>query len=424
MLWLPQSVPSPQLDQIIASASLKGGHIGVCVTDGQGTVLYERLSDQRFIPASNQKLFSVLYALDTLGPYTTLKTRIWKSAGRLDVLGVSDPTLELAHFWKARKDLGVSGHCAVHVHVPFQTTLGPGWQWDDLPWYYAAPTSALSVQHTAFEVWAEKGKLEPLPRELKVKVVRLSKSKGLKVRFDPAKNVLTITGKLPVKRERLGSFAQTAPVSVVARALGGEVVLDDGAVPSRAPDAVIVGKPIALAAKQCLEESDNMAAEQLLTATAFLNDKAEGSPYPGATNRMRDFFTRQVGIGTDEFVPADGCGLSRHNYVTPRSICRALDWALTRPYAEHWLEALAAGGEGTLKSRLKDSSFIGKTGTMNAVVSLSGYVKTRTGETLTVSLLFNNVQAPNSEIRSVQDRFVKVLEQGTVRNGRINSQLQ
>ena len=422
MLWPFQTVPTAQLDQILASTSLKGGHIGVCVTDGHGNVLYDRLANDRFIPASNEKIFSVLFALETLGPATTLKTKIWKSSGRLDVQGSCDPTLEFSQFRETRKRLGVSGPTRVHVHVPFATTLGPGWEWDDLPWYYAAPTSALSVQHTAFEVWAEKGKLEPLPTELKVKVVRSARSKKLTVKFDPARNILTVLGKLPSQRQRLGTFAQPAPVSVVARALGGEAVLESSSPPSREPDAVIEGKPIGEAAKECLEESDNMAAEQLLAAAVFKDLQAEGSPYPLAPDKMRDFFATVLGLGADDYAPVDGCGLSRHNYVTPASICKALDWAASRPYSDVWFQALAGGGEGTLKNRLKDSSFLGKTGTMSAVVCLSGYAKAPDGALLSVSLLFNNVRASNAEIRSVQDRFVKALEQGQGSNGKVNPQ--
>jgi D-alanyl-D-alanine carboxypeptidase/D-alanyl-D-alanine-endopeptidase (penicillin-binding protein 4) len=59
---------------------------------------------------------------------------------------------------------------------------------------------------------------------------------------------------------------------------------------------------------------------------------------------------------------------------------------------------------------MKSSSFLGKTGTLSAVTCLSGYVKTRSGQTLVVSMLFNNTVAPASEVRAVQDRVVTILE--------------
>lgn len=417
MFWPFVGVPTAKLDEVLSSPCLKGGHVGVCVTDGHGKVLYEKLSGERFVPASNQKLFSVLFALDSLGPDTRLKTKVWIDNGTIHIQGSSDPSLEINQFRELRKSLNLPTVKAVRAHLPFQTSLGPGWEWDDLPWYYAAPTSGLSVEHSAFDVFAANGKLEPLPKELRLKVARRPSKKKLQVKFEPATNTLTIVGKLPTNREKLGSFAQAAPVSVVARALGGEVIVDPNPVPSWPPDRVVEGLPMSLAAKECLEESDNMAAEQLMAATAIQNSPIEGSPYPFAAERMREFYVKALGISEDDFVPADGSGLSRHNWVTPRTVCSMLEWGLARPYSTVWLEALAAGGEGTLKNRLKDSTFIGKTGTMSAVVCLSGYVKTRDGSMLTLSILINNVQARSADVRSVQDRFVRILEEGTDPNG-------
>ena len=217
------------------------------------------------------------------------------------------------------------------------------------------------------------------------------------------------------KRETLGTFAQSDPEAVAALALGGSPTFDSTPIPAREPDVVLEGKPIDIECKHTLESSDNMAAERLMCSAAIEAPVAL-SPYPFATDKMREFFVKSVGIDADEFKPADGSGLSRHNLVAPYALCVALNWAAKRPYGDVWMEALAAAGEGTLKNRLKDSTFIGKTGTMNAVVCLSGYVSLSNGQKLSVSLLFNNVLASSSEVRGVQDLFIRKLEQGALSN--------
>jgi D-alanyl-D-alanine carboxypeptidase/D-alanyl-D-alanine-endopeptidase (penicillin-binding protein 4) len=381
------------------------------VVDGSGKILYARNAETRFVPASNQKLVSVLFAFDTLGAEYRCQTRIWKGRGRVDVESSGDPSLTLDDLRSARKKLKLFDGWPVHVHGPYKSGLGPGWEWDDLPWYYAAQTSPLTVDRAEFDVWASRGRLEPLDPEFRVKIVRRHNGKA-KTEFDPNSNTLTVTGPLPKSRERLGRFAQPAPMQVAAHALGGDATTDTGPVPVRPPDFIVEGKPLAQSAKFCLEESDNMIAERLLTLAALKVGPIADTPYPTAPQTARSYLTLATGTLEEWFRPVDGSGLSRHNQIAPRALCQLLNWALTRPYAQAWLESLPAPGEGTMKNRLKDSTFIGKTGTMDAVVSLSGYVTTSAGARLTFSCLVNNNLAPASEVRTVQDRFVRALENG------------
>ena len=411
LLWLAAPSSPSDLDAILADPALKGAQVGVCVTDTSGKPLYERNAELRFVPASNQKIVSVLFALDTLGPDFRCRTRIWKGNGRLDVEASGDPSLTLDDLRAVRKKLKLFDGWPVHVHGPYKSGLGPGWEWDDLSWYYAAPTSPLTVDRAEFDVWAAQGRLEPLPAELRVKVVRRHQGKT-KAEFDPSTNTLTVTGPLPKSRERLGQFAQPDPLQTAAHALGGDAATDAGPVPDREPDAVLDGKTLAETAKFCLEESDNMTAERLMTLAALKVGPIPGTPYPTAPETARKYMAKATGALADWFRPVDGSGLSRHNQIAPKALCQMLNWALGRTFSQVWLGALAAPGEGTMKNRLKDSTFIGKTGTMDAVVCLSGYVKTQDGARLTFSCLVNNNLAPASEVRVVQDRFVRALEKG------------
>ena len=68
----------------------------------------------------------------------------------------------------------------------------------------------------------------------------------------------------------------------------------------------------------------------------------------------------------------------------------------TSRYANAWRDALTIGGvDGTLKSRFKGTlaaeNVRGKTGTIDQVSALSGYVTTDSGEKLVFSILVNGV---------------------------------
>jgi hypothetical protein len=62
-----------------------------------------------------------------------------------------------------------------------------------------------------------------------------------------------------------------------------------------------------------------------------------------------------------------------------------------------------------LGERLKGVPFVGKTGTLDMVVALSGYVHTKKDRTLTVSLILNHFICTEKEARAVADDFIKKL---------------
>jgi D-alanyl-D-alanine carboxypeptidase len=72
-----------------------------------------------------------------------------------------------------------------------------------------------------------------------------------------------------------------------------------------------------------------------------------------------------------------------------------------------------AGKDGTLRSRLKKTRAEGnaeaKTGSIANVRTLSGYVRTRDGETLVFSMLANSFAIPASTVTWIADLAVETL---------------
>ena len=71
-----------------------------------------------------------------------------------------------------------------------------------------------------------------------------------------------------------------------------------------------------------------------------------------------------------------------------------------------------SGIDGTLKKRLRDikrGAVRAKTGTLDGVICLSGYLYAKNGERLVFSMLTNDVQAKGWQVRRIQDRILRVL---------------
>ena len=99
----------------------------------------------------------------------------------------------------------------------------------------------------------------------------------------------------------------------------------------------------------------------------------------------------------DGVIQWDGSGLSRHNLITPASAVALYIYMSKSRYANVWRDALTIGAvDGTLKNRFKGTiaanNVRGKTGTIDQVSSLSGYVTTLAGERMVFSIIVNGVE--------------------------------
>jgi D-alanyl-D-alanine carboxypeptidase/D-alanyl-D-alanine-endopeptidase (penicillin-binding protein 4) len=81
--------------------------------------------------------------------------------------------------------------------------------------------------------------------------------------------------------------------------------------------------------------------------------------------------------------------------------------------AEYEASFAIAGVDGTLGDRMKKTpaqgTLRGKTGTLNEVVSLSGYAYTKSGRKLAFSVLFNEASGGAWSYRKVQDELGAIL---------------
>src|SRR4030095_7996315 len=118
-------------------------------------------------------------------------------------------------------------------------------------------------------------------------------------------------------------------------------------------------------------------------------------------------FLKNVGIRPESLDLNDGSGLSRNDMVTADSTVQLLTYMSRHRYADVFRDALpVAGVDGTLRNRFKgtaaENNLRAKTGSLSSASSLSGYVKTTTGENIVFSIIVNNYPE-DAEPRAVSD---------------------
>lgn len=160
--------------------------------------------------------------------------------------------------------------------------------------------------------------------------------------------------------------------------------------------------------------SDNYLAETLGRLVAVKRG-ATGS-YQDAREQV-SAAVKDLGVDTTGLKMQDTSGLAATNQVTPQTLAGLLQHAETSPRAD--LRELAgllpvSGVTGTLATRLGGKNTKGliraKTGTLAAVVSLSGYVTTKEGRLLSFSVMASDVKGAIAEARGVADRIATALQ--------------
>lgn len=393
----------PLADPLDALA-LNGAVVAAYATTLDGTPLYARNEALRVMPASNQKLLSAAFALNTLGPEARQATRIWKEVDCNVVEAEGDPLLRREDLLK----LNVDRRKPVFVVQAYAPGIPSGWEQDDLFNRYAASIYALSVDTASFELWGENGKPQLRPEPYGVKIEH-RKAEKLEWIYDPFARKLTVRGPIPQKATRLDTLA-TPRADFAAASLLGRKPEVARKIPSRAPDIVLPGHTVAEAVAACLPPSDNNIAEHLLLNAAAKFGPLGEDPYDVATPRLRAFAERIVGLPFEDVLPRDGSGLGRGNLVTARAMVGLLRWADRQPTRELWRASLAkGGGPGTLRNRLVDVGFWGKTGSLSRVAALSGYLKRRDGSEAVVSVIVNHYAGSDTAVRAAMDAWVRSL---------------
>jgi len=103
-----------------------------------------------------------------------------------------------------------------------------------------------------------------------------------------------------------------------------------------------------------------------------------------------------------ELVLDNGSGLSREERISAASLARLLTDAMLGPDAQHWVDTLPMVGiEGTVRNRLRNSVLEGrawlKTGTLDNVRALAGYVRSAEGRWVVFVVMVNHPEATRAK---------------------------
>ena len=444
-----------RIDALLADKTLQTGFQGILIQSLKNhTTLYERNADKVFLPASNNKLLTSGAALSLMGPAFVYTTKVVAGSppdrhgvlhADLSLVGSGDPilsTADLTELARALKTAGVKrieGAVTANDSLFDQQRLGDGWTWDDEPFYYSAQVSALNLNENLVSIRVFPGEKEgdPVrvvvtPTEKYMTIQNLAKTAAAKTKATISvdrlrgQNTLVISGalasdttdeaapKVPVTVENPTQFALT----VFREALTQEGIhFGKKSLPVPSTTVTLAehrSVPLSQILKLLNKPSDNLIAECLLkTVGAFKKGRGTAGSSGTGAQSAREFFT-SIGMDVAHLNQADGSGLSRFNFVSPRAFVQLLTYLHDQPTFPALYDSLPiAGVDGSLRNRLKntlaENNCHAKTGYISRASSLSGYITTKDGDMLVFSILMNNHLATNALPVSIQDKIVLLL---------------
>ena len=403
-------------------------------------------------PASTLKLVTTFIALDVLGPNYRWKTEFYTDKriengvlnGDLYLKGYGDPFLIVEDFWKLLgklKDTGltiINGDLLVdnsHFSVP---PIDPG-AFDGEPLrLYNVQADAALVNFKAFDFTFK-------PRR---------DGKRVQIEVEPDIPGLNIVNRLTQKNSRCSGYRRGINMQQSPNGNPNEVIFS-GAFPSRCrsyslkrtamdppsyargmfekywahwggsinggvriatvpetldPILVATSRPLVEIIRPLNKWSNNVMARHLVYSLA-------GSKYPPPLTREQGVevmfeYLQTKGIETNGLVIDNGSGLSRTSRVTAKAMTDLLRLAHAHPLMPEFISSLSLNGiDGTTRRRFRGRAEMGrmhlKTGRLDGVAAIAGYVLANSGKLYSVVMLGNYSNIHQGAGIAIQNALLK-----------------
>ena len=454
LISLPVAVFANELPLVVKQkllqAAISETAIGVYIQEiGASQPIVAVNAESAMNPASVMKLLTTYAGLELLGPAYTWPTMLYANGkitdgvlhGDLIIKGYGDPKLDLENFWLLIYRLRQTGLHEItgnlildHTHYDIPND-DPG-EFDGQPYrtYNILPEAMLVNYRTSTihlfpqpEKNAVRVVVDPLPESLQVQN-NLKLTQGA---CGDWRNLLTIDA-IADKEDKnnftvvlSGSFSrqcgkQSYMLSLQDSAIytrdlfkrlwvqqgglfGGDVIL--GQTPKGlSPLKIYQSPPLADIIRGINKFSNNIAARQLYLTLGTGEVVVNNSP---ATLEKSDAAIRRwladKQLSFPELVVENGSGLSRKERISARHMGQLLLAAFNSPVMPEFISSLPiAAVDGTLKNRFTDTPVKGlahmKTGGLNNVRALAGYLLDKMGRRVVVVFFVNHDQAGQSRV--------------------------
>lgn len=437
---------SGSLAQATALTPPEGARVAIAYKVPGQTSIQGVHTDAFMIPASTQKLLTATAASLFLGLDWQFKTRLLAETGAMDAAkanggvlkgnlvvefnGAPDLTrqslVNLLAYVRQQGVTRVEGDIQLDVSNYAGYDRGNGWSWNDLPVCFTAPASAVIIDRNCVFAELDASHMgqtaqpvvksgQPITITSEAQVVPIADYYAgceLEVNLDSGNNY-HLTGCIPQQTGKPWplSFAVQDPtvwgISITDWAAKRAGLTVTGKVYSvrKSPAnlvelAHVPSAPLGKLMDRMLKKSDNLIADSLARALGHLYFNRPAS-YASGADAVREILRTKAGIDLGSAILADGSGLSAHNLIKASQMLEVLDFIARNDKQLGIIERLpVAGMSGTLGSRGSVQmpplvkNVTAKTGTLQNVSNLAGFMTTASGQRKAFVVMENGLTFP------------------------------
>lgn len=414
-------------------------------------VIYSFNANHAYTPASNNKILTAIAALKELGNNYQFLTTL--SADNLNTQNHSlnssvylkfsgDPSLtdqdlkDLIHILKTEGIQKINGDVILDTSEYSGAPVPLGIVHDDLAYCFMAPIQSVIINQNCinFSVNLNSSGHMIIDRQANADGFSIvnnlmqvpGKDEPKTCTFYPhmdSNNQVILEGCLSAKENLNFSFAIANPTlyaeKIIQQALLNDQITISGNIKTGlSPNSLKLlalhrSEPLINLITYMLTTSNNIYAGSITRAIGYAY-YGVGSNKAGV-NAIASIDMALIGHPLDHFEIEDGAGASRYDMITPSDLVDLLSAAYQDPVLKADLfEALPRSGmTGTLKYRMGRAPLLGnvyaKTGSMQGISALSGYLKTRQGKIYIFSILLNGLTTSLYPARDLQDEILGLL---------------
>lgn len=417
-----------------------------------GETVLQWLDDEPRNPASTIKLLTTLVSLDTLGPAYRWKTEVFADGeihgdqldGDLVVKGYGDPFLVTERVWQLVRNIRLTGIREISGDLLIDDSYFDVGDYDPAAFdrqplraYNVAP-NALLMNFKVVRYWFEPDhesdavnvRLDPPLDNLSVEN-RLGLAsgrcrgyqRGITISTNEPADKVTFSGKFPSGCKRYAMDRAALSHNEFVYGLFGLLWRESGGVfdgswhnavadPEAEPIVSFDSLPLSEMIARVNKHSNNVMARQLLYT---LSAEVKGQPgtEEGGRQVISDWLTAND-LESCKLAIQNGAGLSRNSRITAADMGSLLTFAWRQPYMPEYLASMSISGlDGTLSRRFRDADLTGKahlkTGSMDHVSAIAGYLQSRSGRRLALVAIQNYKDIHRGPGEEVQEALLRWL---------------
>lgn len=420
-------------------------NIGVFIKDAQSEqVIYQHNANKLLSPASNIKMLTAAAALYYLGPNDRYITNLSRDEKHVYITFSGSPAFSTENLKQLFHGLKlITGNIVLDTSQFKPPYHAAGTSYDDMGWYYNAPSTAIILNGNAIAYDFVSPKTLGKPIVVKPEspnkaltilnnVTSVSKAHEkshcnlsidtqsnntvhlygcLSQEDKPKKMQLAIPNPVLYAKQQIKTILKNSNIAFKGNVIEGLKSNQAKIIASHQSDDLLV------LLKHMLLESDNLYADSITKRLGYLLT-GQGTYKQGAF-AIKQILAKHTHLDMKQLELTDGAG-TRYNMITPKQ----MNIFLTDLYQDKKLNPLflsilpRMGISGTLKDRMKNTvlekNVFAKTGSMHDISALSGYLLLPKGKIIIFSIISNNITGHLSKAKELEDKILLAIYSHTM----------